>query len=66
MLFMFVTLVIGFLFLAKKVADMQRYHALRVVILTSMLICLIIYLLVNAFPVREPRCTPDYYCQTEM
>ncbi|HEX6717716.1 MAG TPA: hypothetical protein VF088_11435 [Pyrinomonadaceae bacterium] len=36
-------LLVGIILLVKKVADMDRYHGLRVVILTSILTCIVVY-----------------------
>ena len=49
-----VTLVITALLLLKKIADMDRYHRLRVVILTTAFSCLIIYALFITLGGNEP------------
>ncbi len=49
-----VTLVITALLLLKKIADMDRYHTLRVVILTSVFSCLIVYMLFVTMGANEP------------
>jgi hypothetical protein len=49
-----VTLVITALLLLKKLADMDRFHALRVVILTSVFSCLIVYVLFVTMGADEP------------
>lgn len=38
-----VLLLIGFVLLLKRLADMDRYHNLRVVVLTTILSCIVIY-----------------------
>jgi hypothetical protein len=40
--------------LLKKIADMDRYHTLRVVILTSVFSCLIVYMLFVTMGANEP------------
>ena len=37
------TLLFGFILLLKKFAEMERYHRLRAFVLTSILICIMIY-----------------------
>lgn len=48
-----VTLVITAFLLLKKIADMDRFHRLRVVILTSVLSCLVLYVLLVATEANE-------------
>ena len=38
--------IVGVCLLIKKLADMDRYHTLRVVVLTSILSCIVLYLFV--------------------
>lgn len=64
-----VMLSLGAILLLKKVAEMEKYHALRVGVLTVIL-CLVIFGLVgnglsvsNSDPVD---CPDNHYCQTEM
>jgi hypothetical protein len=49
-----VTVVITAFLLLKKIADMDRFHRLRVVILTTAFCCLIFYVLVVTMGVDEP------------
>jgi hypothetical protein len=41
-----IAFIVGVWLLIKKLADMDRYHTLRVVVLTSILSCLVLYLFV--------------------
>ena len=62
-------LAIGIVLSLKRVAEMDRYHALRVVVLTVILSCMVIYLFLSfAFPsYRSDDCIDfgNHYCQTE-
>ena len=63
---------IGLLLLVRKVAEMERYHYLRVVFLTAILSCIVIFLFVVygftfGHGIDEPSpCTVDHFCLTEM
>ena len=55
-------LIVGGIFLLKKVIDMDRYFALRVAILTSILSCAFIYYSMRLAPeyiFTEPPCVID-------
>ena len=55
-----VALVIGVLLLLKRVAEMDRYQTLRVVVLTLILSCFAVYFLVGF--VLTPFSTFDHSC----
>lgn len=67
-----VALLAGSLLLLKKRVDMERFHKLRAVLLTSLLSSIIIYIfLVYGFTSGHPvdDCCPqgaEVFCQTEM
>jgi hypothetical protein len=69
----FLIFLLGLLLLVKKVAQMERYHALRVVILTSILTCFAFYIFsvcgLDIGTGAYSDCTkadPDHFCLTEM
>lgn len=49
-----VMLVTGVLFLVKKIADMDRYHAVRVGLLTSLILGFIVYFFFAYVVTYEP------------
>ena len=52
----FVTFLFGVILLLKRVAEMDRYHKLRVIVLTSILSCIAIYFfLAYGFTLGSPR-----------
>ena len=58
----FLIIVAGLLWLLKKVAEMERYHELRVFVITTFLSCIVIYFFVLMTLSPEPglsNCTPD-------
>lgn len=62
---------VGLLLLVRKVAEMDRYHYVRVVFLTAILSCIVIFLfLVYGFTfgrgIEVPVCPPEQFCLTEM
>ena len=69
--FDYVIVLSGFVLCLKRIADMERYHALRVVVLTSIL-GVIVVLLLQAFSTAffyypSPDCDYDgHFCLTEM
>jgi ABC-type polysaccharide transport system permease subunit len=59
----------GFLLCLKRVAQMERYHELRVIILTSIfgvIVVLFLLQLGSMFDESQYDCTYPQYCQTEM
>ena len=69
----FLLFLIGLLLLVQRVAQMDRYHALRVVVLTSIFSCFAFYIFsVCGLDIGETTyadCTnadPDHFCLTEM
>jgi len=46
-LFDLLALLFGVMLLLKRVADMDRYHALRIIVLTSILSIIVIYLVLG-------------------
>lgn len=62
-------MLLGTLLCFKRVAEMERYHGLRVIVLTSIL-GVVVLLLFLAFgsSLFEPQydCYPAHFCQTEM
>jgi len=54
------TLVVTAFLLLKKIADMDRFHRLRVVVLTVILSCLAVYALLITMGLNEPV-EPDYF-----
>jgi hypothetical protein len=69
--FDYVIMLSGFVLCLKRIADMERYHALRVVVLTSIL-GIVVLILVQAFAMTyfyyiPPPCEDDgHFCLTEM
>jgi len=69
--FDYVIMLSGFVLCLKRIADMERYHAVRVVVLTSIL-GLVVLILLQAFAVSffyytPPPCPNDgHFCLTEM
>ena len=70
--FDYVIMLSGFVLCLKRIADMERYHALRVVVLTSIL-GVVVVLLLQAFSAAffyyppPPDCDYDgHFCLTEM
>lgn len=64
-----VTLLIGLILLMKKFAEMDRYHTLRVLILTLIFSCIVFYFFVEyGFTLGTPAfdCQPEHFCMTEM
>ena len=64
----FFALLIGVILLAKKLAQMDRYQDLRVLILTVLFSSFVLYFLVTSGFI-EPiysDCTPEHFCMTEM
>lgn len=67
-----VALLIGAVLLLKKIADMERYHELRVIVLTSILsfIAILLFLgygLTQSGSIYAPDCVDErHFCQTEM
>jgi dolichyl-phosphate-mannose--protein O-mannosyl transferase len=58
----YVMLLIGIVLLLKRVAEMERYHTLRVVVLTSLLSSVVIYFfLVYGFTLGNPISSPGCY-----
>ena len=49
----------GLIWLLKKVAEMERYHSLRVFVLTTFLSCIVIYFFV--LMTLGPPPEPDYF-----
>lgn len=51
----------GLIWLLKKVAEMERYHSLRVFVLTTFLSCIVIYsfVVMTLGPSPLSNCTPD-------
>lgn len=59
----------GFVFVLKKVADMDRYQTLRTVVLTMILGAIVIFFLLRLRSdgrLFEPACDPEHFCLTEM
>ena len=52
----------GFIWVLKKVAEMERYHSLRVFVITTILSSIVIYffILMTLGPSPLSNCTPDY------
>ena len=69
--FDYVIMLSGFVLCLKRIADMERYHAVRVVVLTSIL-GLVVLILLQAFAASffyytPPPCPNDgHFCLTEM
>jgi len=69
--FDYVIMLSGFVLCLKRIADMERYHRLRVVVLTSIL-GLVVLILLQAFAASffyysPPPCPNDgHFCLTEM
>lgn len=57
----FLIFLAGLLWLLKKVAEMERYHSLRVFVLTTFLSCIVIYFFVvmTLGPSPLSNCVPD-------
>jgi hypothetical protein len=69
--FDYVIMLSGFALCLKRVADMERYHALRVVVLTVILGVVVVILLqafvATFFYYPPPPCDYDgHFCLTEM
>jgi ABC-type transport system involved in cytochrome c biogenesis permease subunit len=59
----------GFVFVLKKVADMDRYQTLRTVVLTMILGAIVVYFILmfaSDGQLFEPACDPEHFCMTEM
>jgi hypothetical protein len=58
----FLIILAGFIWLLKKVAEMERYHSLRVFVLTAFLSCIVIYffVLMTLGPPPVSDYAPDY------
>ena len=58
----FLIIVAGLLLLLKKVAEMERYHSLRVFVIATFLSCIVIYFftLMALGLAGVSNCTPDY------
>ncbi len=67
----YIIILSGFALCLKRVADMERYHTLRVVVLTAILalVVVILFQAVGAtffyFP-PTPDCEDGHFCLTEM
>ncbi|MEN3326680.1 MAG: hypothetical protein V7638_1487 [Acidobacteriota bacterium] len=63
-----VVMFLGVLSCFKRVAEMERHHHLRVIILTSILGVIVILFVIglgSAFD-RQIDCPPEHFCQIEM
>ena len=56
-----IALIVGICLLIKKLANMDRYLGLRVLILTSILSCLVVYVfVVYVFPESDSGCVVNF------
>jgi hypothetical protein len=66
----YVIILFGVLLCLKRVAEMERYHALRVVVLSVVLGFVAgFFFLAFALTFGEPfqyECPPEHFCHTEM
>ena len=65
-----IILVLGFLLCFKRVAEMERYHQLRVIILTAIFGAVVVLFLMGLGSAFDDDlqydCPPEHFCQTEM
>lgn len=64
-----VMLSLGAILLLKKIAEMEKYHVLRVAVLTVILSLVIFGVVGNGLSVNDSDrvdCPDNHYCQTEM
>jgi hypothetical protein len=67
-----VALLVGAVLLLKKIADVERYHDLRVILLTSILsfiaiLFFLVYGLTQSGSIYAPDCVDEqHFCHTEM
>ena len=65
----YVMVLLGLLLCFKKAAEMERYHYLRVIILTSIFSVIVVLFLLelgSMFDESQYDCTYPSYCWTEM
>ena len=65
-----VILVLGFFLCFKRVAEMEGYHHLRVIVLTSLFGIIVVLFLIGLGSTFDDDlqydCLPEHFCQTEM
>ena len=64
-----VMMLLGLLLCFKRVAEMERYHELRVIVLTSIFGVIVVLFLIglgSQFDESQYPCTYPSYCYTEM
>lgn len=59
---------ISCVYLLKKIIDMQRFHVLRVVFLTILIFCLVVFLFAALGDFDNSDCPEELgaYCETEV
>jgi len=65
----YVVIFFGVLLCLKRVAQMERYHYVRVIILTTIFGVIVVLFLLelgSMFDESQYDCTYPHYCQTEM
>ena len=63
----FVALLIGVVILVKKLAEMDRYFELRVLILTLLFGCFVLYFYFTySVDPAYYDCVPEHFCMTEV
>jgi len=66
----YVVIFFGVLYSLKRVAQMERYHELRVIILTVIFGVIVFFFIMGLGESFDDHtqydCPPEYFCQTEM